>query len=227
MLAVRGRRGRRLARFWMTLAFGNTLVSCLLPKDLPCLSIQAVNLPRVPGKIVRWLDVAEKTVTKDCVEVAADSGGDENAIAEHDGTGVCKTRNLGFPDDVSRFADVPGDRRIRTVRHSGRLHASESGPILGGGPSREPHDGKDGEDSQDHFVTTLVNSLLSPPCSSVNPVTVPSSTLNSTSSPSYSTPRKRVLLTAAKVSGPHNCPTNLPSLTSKLISISVPPRPPW
>src|SRR5215467_9781720 len=122
MLTVRGRRGRGLARFWMTLAFGNTLVSCLLPQDLARLPIQAVNLPRVLGKVGRWLDVAEEPVAKDC---------------------------------VSRFAHVPGDGRIRTVRHAGSLRSAESGPILRGSPDREPQDGKDGEDSRDHFVTTL------------------------------------------------------------------------
>src|SRR3984893_2369270 len=210
----------------MTLAFGNTLVSYLLPQDLSRLPIQAVNLPSVLGKVGRWLDVAEEPVTKDCVGVAADSGGDENPITEHDGTGMCKAWNLRLPDKVSRFAEVPGDGRIRTVGHPRSLRAAKGGPILRGGPSREPQREVQGEDSRDHFVTTLVNSRLSPLCSSVNPVTLPSSTLNSTSSPSYSTPRKRVLLTAAKVSGPQKSATNLPSLTSKLISISVPPRPP-
>src|SRR6516225_9628352 len=75
------------------------------------------------------------------------------------------------------FCDLPASQETGGLAPSATPEACgprKVGQLGGCGRSRE-HQGR--EESTPHFATILLNSLVLPPLSNVNPVTLPSSTL--------------------------------------------------
>src|SRR5579862_4781906 len=199
----------------MTFGARHSFVSGAFPNNFSSGFIERVHAPGMFGHIGRRINVAEKPVAKYGVGIAADSCGDENAVAPNDGAGMSQPRDLCLPADVDRL-DAVEARWARTFPDAGCAGPAERRPVLRAGGNG---DAKNYSQAL-HCVTDRFITMGWPsPRRNVSEITLPFSTLNVIVAAGISAGRNVTLSTASSVSlKPPFPPVSLPSTTSNFTS---------
>src|SRR5262249_26295418 len=119
-----------VGRLDVPLLLGYALVRDPIPDHGAGPQIETIKLPLLGAAIVRRVAFAEESALETRVGLAADGGGDEDAVAPHDRARVRETRNRGFPRDIASLRDIPGHRQLLLVRCTRRVGSAERGPVL-------------------------------------------------------------------------------------------------
>jgi hypothetical protein len=85
------------------------------------------------GRLVDRIDIAVETRAEIRFTIAADRGGEVDAVVPDDGAGMTEARDWRLPADVVVFGGVPDERRELAVGDSRGVWAAERGPVERGG----------------------------------------------------------------------------------------------
>src|SRR5687767_2030958 len=101
------------------------LVSDAVPDDLPCLFVEAIDMPGMWRGVFVHIYVAVQAVTKILTTFAAHRSGHEDSIAPDYRACMCEPRNRSLPQNIRALGCVPGSRRRLTFGKTGRICSPE------------------------------------------------------------------------------------------------------
>src|SRR5579862_1437500 len=116
------------------MAFGarHSFMRGAFPNNFPRCFVQGVYAPGMLGHVGRRIHVAKQPMAENGVGIAADGGGDKNAIAPDDGARMSQPGDLGLPADIHRLDAVEAGW-TRTFRYTRCAGPAKRGPVLGAG----------------------------------------------------------------------------------------------